>query len=77
MNEDEDFAVQFDLADIVTEVIKTGVKKLKCSLNSINELVKNSELKKLYDELKLSVDDILQNDLQKCVETKGLQEKLS
>lgn len=76
LNENDD-VLYFDLADAVTEIIQASIQKLRCSLNTIEELVHTAELKKAYEELKSAMDNILQIDLKKCAETEGLQEKLS
>lgn len=67
----------FDAADAVTKIIQFAIEKLKCSLNSIKELIHDADFKQVYVEFKSAVENILQNDLKKCAETEGLQEKLS
>jgi len=58
------------------KIIQAVVEKVKCSLNSVEGLIKDAELKKAFEELKSAVKDILQNDLKKCAETEGLKDKL-
>lgn len=66
-----------DAADVVTKIIQATIEKVKCSLNSIKALIKDAELKKVYDELKSAVEDIFQNDFKKCADVEGLKEKLT
>lgn len=75
-NEDDEVVV-YDAADVIKKVIQVVVEKVKCSLNSIQGLIKDAELKKVFEDLKSAVEDILQNDLQKCAEAEGLKEKLT
>lgn len=74
-NEDAD-VVLFD-EDIVSRVIQVVLEKVKCSVKSIDELIKDAELKKLFEELKNAVKDVVQNDLKKCAETEDIKEKLT
>lgn len=76
-NDDAD-VVLFD-DDLATRIIKIVLAKVKCTLKSIDELVKDAEpeLKKLFEELKSAFQDVLQNDLKKCAETKEIKEKLT
>lgn len=67
----------FDASDAITKIIQAVIEKVKCSLNSINELIKDAELKKVYEQFKSVVEKNFQDDLKKCAETEGLKEKLT
>lgn len=56
----------FDTIDIFIEKIR---QQALCALNSIKGLMTDAKLKKLYDEYKALVDNVLQNDLKTCSKT--------
>lgn len=74
-NEDDD--VVFLYADLITSMIQVVLQKAKCTLNSVDELIKDAELKKLFEELKSAAKDVFENDFKKCTEIEGVQEKLT
>lgn len=62
-----------DFADIVIDAIKT---KAVCPHKSIKELTNDPKLKPMYDQLKMTVDDILQNDLATCTVIEDIDQKV-
>lgn len=66
----------FGLTDTITKVYQALLKKAKCSLNAIGKLLAESDLLDLFVELKQNVEELLQNDVQKCLKTDGLTAKL-
>lgn len=76
MNENDDI-VYFTALDIVTKVIQTINNKVKCSLDSISELINDAELKEEFEVFKSAVNGILQNDLKECADIEGIRQKFT
>lgn len=62
--------------DILTKALEALLKKVKCSLSAIDELLSESDLSALFQKIKGDVKKILQNDVKKCIVTEGLTDKL-
>lgn len=66
----------FGLIDIVTKALNLMIEKTKCTLDAVGKLVGEGELKTIYMKFRADVDAILQNDVKKCMDTKGLIERI-
>lgn len=75
---DEDLSfddqMEFGVVDIVTKVVGEIIEKVKCSLGALGELFIESDLLDLYMELKQNVEELLENDVNECMESEGLTE---
>lgn len=67
----------FGLMDIVTKTLDDFLKKVTCSLDTIGEIVKETDFKSDFEKFKAAVEDVFKNDLKLCMQTKsGLKEKM-
>lgn len=66
----------FGLIDIVTKILNSIIEKTKCTLDIIDKIIGNGELRNVYKKFRADVMAILKNDVKQCAQTKGLIEKL-
>lgn len=66
----------FGVIDIVTQVLNNIIEKAKCTLDVIDKLIGAGELRGVYRKFRKDVEAILMNDVKKCMETKGVLEKI-
>jgi len=68
--------VTFDLADTVKKVIEELRKRIKCSINGIEEIVGEGELRSVYQKFRADLESLLKTDAKQCLEANGVVNKL-
>lgn len=66
----------FDAIDGVTKWWNSIIEKTKCTLDAVGDLIGKGELRTIYKKFRADVDVILRNDVKKCMDTKGLIERV-
>lgn len=66
----------YNIVDTITGAFEKLVRQVKCSVNAIEEIVGEGELKKVFDEFKANLESVLHHDMQECGKAEGLLEKL-
>lgn len=66
----------YDISDKVAEMLQALIKKVKCTLNAMEDLLAEGELRNVYKKYRADVESILTNDVKKCLSAEGLVGKL-
>lgn len=65
-----------DSIDFVTKALSSIIEKTKCTLDALEKLIGEGKLRTIYKKFRADVDVILRNDVIKCMDTKGLIERV-
>lgn len=67
-----DTEMTFGLTDIVGNLYDALIRKTKCTLDAMEDIVGEGELRHVYKKLRTDVEAILMNDVKECARTNGL-----
>lgn len=68
--------VAYDIIDAITKMVNSLIEKVKCTLDVIDDIIGDGELRNVYKKFRADVEAILKNDVKQCTQTEGLIAKL-
>lgn len=72
----DDEIVPFDLAETIKNLIEQLKKRIKCSINAVEKIIGDGELRGVYKKFRVNLESLLKNDAKQCLVVKGVIEKL-
>lgn len=71
----DESTITFGIKDFIKKQIERVTKTFQCARTVIDTEVKGTNFTQIYEEFKMTVDNIIKNDLKKCVAMKSLEEQ--
>lgn len=66
----------FHEIDKINSVLNSSIEKTKCTLNVVDGIVGEGQLRNSYEKFHMNVETILKNDVRQCTQTEELIEKM-
>lgn len=62
--------------DGIVAILNSLIEKIKCGLDVIGNMIDDERLENVYLKFRADIEDILNNDVKQCMQTKGSTDKL-